>query len=680
MAVYRKDDRMEIKMTPQKQTKLKRSVYLMFFPLTVFYLEMVMMFHCYDEFLGWGIFYTFIFSMVFGLGILFISSLFNRKTGHIISIILTSLVTLYMCIQAVYFTIFKNFTTISQFGRAGEVIGEFATETFNGIKNSALTLILLLIPLILLLIFGMKFRPQKHMGFVSIVLLLVFCTMLQYCGVHLACLNTTGVMSYEYVYTGPFAPTLSVPRFGMLTTLRFEIQEMIFGERTAEVEEEETPATIIPEVTEEETVEEEDVPAVIEYDDNVLEIDFDSLIASETDNDIINMHEYFRNKKPTSQNEYTGKFEGYNLIWICAEGFSRYAVSETFTPTLYKMANEGFVFENFYNPIWGVSTSDGEYTTMTGLIPKSGVWSYSRSSNNYMPYGFGNILSPLGYECRAYHNHTYTYYDRHESHPNMGYDYKGKGNGLDVKNVWPESDVEMMELTIPEYVNDERFHTYYMTVSGHLEYNFMGNTMANRHKEDVQAMLDAGYSEAASAYVACNIEFENSVAYIIEQLEAAGKLNNTLIVISGDHYPYGLTVKQMEELAGGNIEENFELYRSTLIVWSSQMTEPVHVDKYCSSLDIMPTILNLLGVDYDSRLIMGEDILSDSPGFVEFNNRSYITDCGRYNSTTDEFTLHEGCTVSADYAVEMIQKLDDEFEYSAKILENDYYAKVFDNE
>ena len=78
----------------------------------------------------------------------------------------------------------------------------------------------------------------------------------------------------------------------------------------------------------------------------------------------------------------------------------------------------------------------------------------------------------------AYHNHTYTYYGRHISHPNLGYVYKGLGNGLDVKESWPESDLEMIEKTVPEYMNSQPFHTYYMTVSGHMQYSFTGNYIA----------------------------------------------------------------------------------------------------------------------------------------------------------------------------------------------------------
>ena len=71
------------------------------------------------------------------------------------------------------------------------------------------------------------------------------------------------------------------------------------------------------------------------------------------------------------------------------------------TPTLWKLSHEGIICDNFYTPLWGVSTSDGEYVTTTGLIPKPGVWSYSESSDNYMPFGFGNQFQKLGYRTLA---------------------------------------------------------------------------------------------------------------------------------------------------------------------------------------------------------------------------------------------------------------------------------------
>ena len=164
----------------------------------------------------------------------------------------------------------------------------------------------------------------------------------------------------------------------------------------------------------------------ITYENNVLDIDFDTLIANESNKTLLAMHNYFKNVTPTAKNEFTGKYEGYNLIVLTAEAFSHLAVDPNLTPTLYKMMHEGYYFENFYTPIWGVSASAGEYVVNIGLIPKSNVWSFRQSSSNYLPFAMGNQLRKLDYATYAYHNHTYTYYARDRSHPNMGYIYKGR--------------------------------------------------------------------------------------------------------------------------------------------------------------------------------------------------------------------------------------------------------------
>lgn len=656
------------------------------FPLMIFFMEIVTMLCCYRTLMGFGVLYTFIFSLVIGILCAILASVWGKRGNRIVSIALSAILFVIFATQNVYYTIFKTFTTLNSVGKAGDVLGEFASEAIDGIAKSWLPILLLALPMVLFIVFNKKILPERCIRPRMAIFFVCAAIVFQIGGTVAVKLNNKTIMSYNYVYSETFSSELSVPRFGVLTTLRLDIKNMIVGDiPEIEILDSANDDVSVPvsSITDEEKKEpaektENTEDAVKTYGDNVTEIDFDALIAEETDGEIIDMHEYFKSVLPTKQNEYTGMFKDKNLIWIVAEGFSSLAVSEKYTPTLYKLSNEGFVFENFYNPIWGVSTSDGEYTATTGLIPKSGVWSYSRSSENYMPYGFGNIFSSMGYTAKAYHNHTYTYYDRHLSHPNMGYNYKGIGNGLDVEVQWPESDVEMMEKSIPEYINDDYFMTYYMTVSGHLNYNFAGNMMCYKHVDDVADMLAAGYSEGACAYIACQIEFDRAMEYLLEQLENAGKLEDTVIVFSGDHYPYGLTLDEMQELIGSEIEENFELYRSTLVIWNSEM-ERVEVDKYCSSLDIMPTLANLFGVEYDSRLIMGTDILSDSPALVIFNNRSFITEYGRYNSTTDEFTVNDGMTVAENYAVGVLETVNDKFLYSAKILDNDYYAKVFKN-
>ncbi|MCQ4772031.1 LTA synthase family protein, partial [Intestinimonas massiliensis] len=98
------------------------------------------------------------------------------------------------------------------------------------------------------------------------------------------------------------------------------------------------------------------------------DIDFAALLAEETDPAVAELHQYFSQRPPTLKNEYTGRFAGKNLLFITAEGFWKYAVNETYTPTLWKLAHGGFVFKNFYTPLWWKSTTDGEYTVCTSLI------------------------------------------------------------------------------------------------------------------------------------------------------------------------------------------------------------------------------------------------------------------------------------------------------------------------
>lgn len=218
--------------------------------------------------------------------------------------------------------------------------------------------------------------------------------------------------------------------------------------------------------------------------------------------------DYIENLAPVYSNEYTGMFEGYNLIYLTAEGFSTYAIDQELTPTLYRLTHSGFVFENYYVPLWQTSTSDGEYINCTGLIP-DGQFSMRKSADNDMAYVLPKFFALEGVASLAYHNNRMDYYDRHRSHPNLGYDFRACKLGklsesewgdkvfpMEHPNSWPASDLEMMEGTMPDYLGNERFHVYYMTVSGHMNYDFKGNAMSYKNRDAVSGLE---MSEAARA-------------------------------------------------------------------------------------------------------------------------------------------------------------------------------------
>ena len=435
--------------------------------------------------------------------------------------------------------------------------------------------------------------------------------------------NDEGMYSYKRLYNETHAPILTVNKMGLLTMERLDLKRFIFG-----FEEK----LWIDDSDKEEVVIEEEV----KY--NMLDIDFASLLINETDESVKSMHEYFSSVQPTEQNDYTGMFKDKNLIYITAEGLDTIAISEELTPTLYKMSTNGFVFNNYYQPLFTVSTSDGEYMFMNSLIPKEGVWSMYRSSFIDMPFALGNMFKNQGYVANAWHDHSYAYYDRNLSHPNLGFNYVGCGNGLEKLmncRIWPESDIEMVDVTYSSFINEEKFLTYYMTVSGHLNYTFTGNSMSYKNRALV---ADLPYSSNVKAYIAANIEFDRAMEKLLGYLEEAGKLDDTVIVISPDHYPYGLKESEINEVSTFNRDDKFGLYKTTLIIYNSAMEEPVYVDKYVSSIDVLPTVYNLFGIPYDSRLLMGRDVFAEGDGLVIYSDRSWITGKGKYDAISETFT------------------------------------------
>lgn len=386
--------------------------------------------------------------------------------------------------------------------------------------------------------------------------------------------------------------------------------------------------------------------------------------------------------EPTKENDYTGLFEGYNLIYITAEGFSTAAVDPVLTPTLYQLTHSGIVVPEYYIPLWQTSTSDGEYVNLTGLIPDQ-QFSMKRTAENEQPYSLANYFKSEGAACYAYHNNTLSYYDRHLSHPNLGYNFKASKLGelseeewgsqlftMEHPDYWPSSDLEMIQATLPEYVNEERFHVYYLTVSGHMNYDFKGNRMSSLNADKVQSMT---CSEEGKAYVACNIELDKALSYLMSALYAAGKLENTVICLSADHYPYGMDLDTYETLMGmDNLKDSLDIYRNSLILWKSGM-ETITVNEPCSSMDLVPTLLNLFGFEYDSRLYSGRDIFSDKAPLVVFANRSFITDKVSYNKKTGEVISRTGEEVSEEYVETMKKYVRMLHKHSAGILNHNYY-------
>ena len=670
-----------LEQTPQDAPK--RSLWPLFFlPLALIYHELLM--HIFDRsvaFLEMPLVYILLFSAAMGLLLSVLVDLLPRKAAHIVTYALCVGWTVLTCIEYCCKSYFKTYWGLGfVMQMTGNVVGNFFTTMLEIIVSRLPFILLAFVPLAALIVFRRHLLPGRQLRGRTRLLALAGFIVFQAAG---SALCYTGEYKADYTYN--FITDRAVPNFGLSASVRLEIQYALFG----------LPDAPVIEVVDPEP---EPSPEPVVYDYNKMDLDFEAesqLVGGQT---LANMHKYFSSLTASQKNEYTGMFEGKNLIQITAEAFSPYVISKELTPTLYKLTHEGFVFNNYYQPGWGQSTTGGEFAAMTGVIP---TWinnnlSFYVSHKDYMPFALGNQFRALGYTTVAYHNNAYTYYNRHLTHPNLGYDYYGQGNGLNITGPgWPYSDLEMMELTAPAYIEDyvqngKPFHAYYMTVSGHANWGW-GNAMSAKNREAAVAAYPNA-SQPVQGYIAANLELEYALQYLLEQLEAAGIADDTVICLTADHYPYALVTDSgdyYQELSGlQDSELDISRYRNTLILWSGSMEQPVTVDTPCSSIDIVPTLSNLFGLTYDSRLLSGRDVFAENynasqastcmPLVILPTNRgnSWITAAGTYDAKTRTFTPNPGITVADNYVDTVTALVDAKYSYARQLIQYDYAGVV----
>ena len=441
-----------------------------------------------------------------------------------------------------------------------------------------------------------------------------------------------------------------------------------------------------PEVEVNVPTEEEPVEKV--YDYNKLDINFREL-SEKTGGTMANIDSYVSTLRPSKQSQYTGMFKGKNLIFLCAESFSGAMIDEELTPTLYRMQTKGIVFNDFYQP-FSASTTGGEYQILLGLQPMSGAASMDIATNYHNYMTLGSFLTREGYYGKMFHNGDNTYYNRDRTHNALGYSepYMAFGSGLEKMiewNIWDRKDKELIEKTFPLYKDEEHFNIYYMTYSGHLPYYRGNNPVVDRHFDRVE---DLEYNDEVKGYIAANLELEDAVTRLVELLEEEELLEDTVIVICPDHYPYGLDGAQaghrpnLETLFGNPVTNDLERDKTCLLIWTPELEEndPIVVDEPVGSIDILPTLLNLFGCPFDSRLFAGVDALSDAPHLVFNISYDWKTEDGTYVNATGVFTPAEGVDpekLPEDYVEQMRTTVSNKMEYCRSLTYNDYFYHLF---
>lgn len=616
----------------------------------------------------------------------------SRRTGTAILMFVTAV--LFLIEYFIYFQFNVLYDLSTSFAGANDALSNYFMEvvymvcSFKGL----LRIVLYLLPPVLFLVFRKKLlngpkRNWKQMGIALAAAVLVF-------GGSLLGIQATPAM--KAVWRSQYTFQNAVGHFGFITGLGLDVRQLCVGtageldiEATMpqiEVTEPSTePVTEPSDQTQETEVTEAPTEPPVEYGVNALDIDYASLEASGT---IAKLNEYVASLTPSSQHQYTGLFEGKNLIFITAEAFCKEAIDPELTPTLYRLATQGIQFTDYYQ-FSGSGTTGGEYQNVFGMIPTSGGASFKITASHLNSYTMGSFLNEQGYYGQAFHNNDHTYYNRHKTHNNLGYSegFMGYGNGMEkyVGNTWPQSDLEMFQGTLPLYIEKQPFNVYYMTVSGHSSYYPSYNYVCGKNWEQVEDMEE--WSRLVRGYFSTQLELEYSLQYILEQLDAYGIADDTVICLTSDHFPYGLDdsaplgqMKYLSELYGYRVMDAFQRDHNSWILWSGCLEdmEPIVVDSPTCSLDILPTLANLFGVEYDSRLMVGRDVLSDTEPLIFNDQYDWKTAYGTYYAVSEKFVQSDPNVVLPENYVKSINAIvKSKIYYCSAVLKTDYFRYLF---
>ena len=574
----------------------------------------------------------------------------SEKTNKIFSYIIYFVLCFWFALEAIFKSFLQTFFSLDCFKLSDQAMG-FAGETIKVIVGNIHYLILFFLPFILLIIFRKKIdlNIKENKKYLYSYIILIPLSFLSYRLYINSTKDNKDISLYDLYYNTNNIP-LSIQKMGVLSSTGLDIYRNIFGFDDKVIE-----------VNYEEENNDEDL---FVYEKNNLDLD---LSSNKLNKDI---KEYIDNNPGTSKNKYTGMFENKNLIFVVAESFSEIGIDKDRTPTLYKLTNNGFIFDNFYVPYY-LSTIGGEFQSLTGLYPNYSTLTKWKSGENSFPYGLATVFKEKGYNTYAYHAHDGYFQNRYKYLKALGFDnFKACNMGLNINcNVWPESDIEMIKATTNDYINsDKPFMTYYMTVSGHLDYTKESNSIVSKNW-DLVKNLD--YSDKAKSYLATQIELDRAMESLLKELENKGILEDTVIVLLADHYPYGLSLEEINELSSYQRDELFERNHNALIIDNSSMKN-TNVTKVGMPIDVLPTIYNLFDIKYDSRLFAGSDLLSNNEGMVILDNLSWITDKGKYNSLNGKYSGD----IDSDYINNINNIIQNKIIFSRNMITYDGYRYI----
>lgn len=373
--------------------------------------------------------------------------------------------------------------------------------------------------------------------------------------------------------------------------------------------------------------------------------------------DIRFIDNYVESRDQHEKNEMSGIFEGKNLILIQLEAIDTWELCPEYMPKLYAIKQESMVFENHYTPAYiTAGTFNTEFMANTGLFPAETGTSTSVYTRNDYSYSIANLFSKADYSSNSFHGSEGNIYNRGSIHQALGYEKYHAGSDMKMSDYM--LDTQLMNgyenMTAPD-----KFFDFIITISGHGPYNDKTASYL-RHGEAAEAIAkrtEYNYVHAVSHAM----ETDEFIGLLMDRLYRDGLLDDTVLVFYADHYNYYMLDDKLNcEIKG---VENYNMLAHTDFFIYSSDVEPCSVSKVTSSVDILPTLANLFGLDTDYRMYMGSDAFSEDGGYVFFTDGAWF----------DGETYRAASSAGDEYQRSIDEDIALRRQVCQAILKNDYY-------
>lgn len=616
-------------------------------------------------------FRTFLGVNIISIVLSLIYSIFPKKISKVLIIFTVFIDSIYSFVQILFLNflgVYMSFNTVSQVGAVKNYIFDF-------LKSSKGVYYLVFLPFIICLLitivskiissnhpidFKLKRRFYYENQIVICILLIIFTlsSLTYYNTLNEKYSDKYQVLSLKELFLNVSNPSLAIKDFGITSYALLDLKSKYVENEIAN-------------------------ETIFAYNDNNKTRDKDdtlwlNVINKEQNTNLNTLNRYFIDSDLPSKNAFTGKYKDKNLIVIMMESVNDIIINEQYFPNFYSLYSSSYYFKNNYSPRNSCATGNNEFSAITSLYSIYNNCTSNLYVNNIYPQSIFNLFNNSGYITNSFHDYDNTYYERTKIHPNMGSQNYYDVNALNmtysnVYGAWP-SDVTLMEEYLKKLDDiSGNFMSYITTVTTHQPYS----SQSEYGDKYLDKFENVSYSLELKRYLSKMTESDNAIGVLIDGLKERNLLDDTIIVLFGDHYPYAINLDILNEILDRDLT-NYENEKVPLIIYDSSLKGTITMDEYTSYINLVPTIANLFDLDYDPRYYMGEDLFSsDYQSIVVFYDYSWKNEYAYYNSSTGKITYFTDFTYTDEEIKEINSQIYAKMNMSSTAIKSNYFAYLF---